>query len=209
MFWNFEGKVWGFPDLRSWRPGTESESGQIRIRCWQECQQGCWHQRGCWQRCAGKGTSFIGKVDEQHLCQHSSASTPFVASTLASSPASTFPDFGQIQILRPVIQILRPVIPFLDFYLFLNSFAKDNPPNLPRISSSAQRCNGQIVGQPRKRECRQNVRKCRKNVRKMSKNCPEGLKTQFSDIFRTFFAYLVDAFVWRPCPMLARCKPNA
>ena len=38
--------------------------------------------------------------------------------------------------------------------------------------------------------------KCRKNVRKMSKNCPEGLKTQFPDIFWTFFAYLVDAFVW-------------
>ena len=38
--------------------------------------------------------------------------------------------------------------------------------------------------------------KCRKNVRKMSKNCPEGLKTQFSDIFWTIFAYLVDAFVW-------------
>ena len=46
-------------------------------------------------------------------------------------------------------------------------------------------CNGQIVGQPRKRECRQNVQKCRKNVRKMSKNCPEGLQPQFSDIFRT------------------------
>ena len=26
----------------------------------------------------------------------------------------------------------------------------------------------------------------------MSKNCPEGLKTQFSDIFWTIFAYLVD-----------------
>ena len=57
-------------------------------------------------------------------------------------------------------------------------------------------CNGQIVGQPRKWECRQNVRKMSKNVRKMSKNCPEGLKTQLSDIFWTIFAYLVDAFVW-------------
>ena len=36
----------------------------------------------------------------------------------------------------------------------------------------------------------------------MSKNCPEGLKTQFLDIF----AYLVNAFVWSPCPMLARYK---
>ena len=35
-----------------------------------------------------------------------------------------------------------------------------------------------------------------KNVRKMSKNCLEGLKTQFSDIFWTIFAYSVDAFVW-------------
>ena len=56
-------------------------------------------------------------------------------------------------------------------------------------------CNGQIVGQPRKRKCRQNVRKmstkCPKNVKK----CPEGLKTQFSDIFWTIFAYLVDALV--------------
>ena len=50
-------------------------------------------------------------------------------------------------------------------------------------------CNGQIVGQPRKRECRQ-------NVRKMSKNCPEGLKnTVLLGHFLTIFAYLVDAFV--------------
>ena len=33
-------------------------------------------------------------------------------------------------------------------------------------------------------KCPQNVEK---NVRKMSQNCPEGLKTQFSDIFRTIF----------------------
>ena len=37
--------------------------------------------------------------------------------------------------------------------------------------------------------------KCRINVRKMSKNCPKGLKTQFSDIFWTIFAHLVDTFV--------------
>ena len=45
--------------------------------------------------------------------------------------------------------------------------------------------------------------KCPKNVGKMSKNCPEGLKTQFSDIFWTIFAYLVDAFVGRP----VQCSP--
>ena len=57
-------------------------------------------------------------------------------------------------------------------------------------------CNGQIVGQPKKRECRQNVRKMSKKCLKMAKNCPEGLKTQYSDMFWTIFAYLVDAFVW-------------
>ena len=41
-------------------------------------------------------------------------------------------------------------------------------------------CNGQSVGQPRKRECRQNARRMPK---KMSENCPEGLK----DDLRTFF----------------------
>ena len=71
----------------------------------------------------------------------------------------------------------------------------------PRVSLMTR--NGQIVGQPRKRECRQNVRKMLRNVRKMSENCPEGLKTQFSDIFGTIFAYLVDAFVGRP----VQCSP--
>ena len=37
---------------------------------------------------------------------------------------------------------------------------------------------------------------------KMSENCPEGLKTQFWDIFWIIFAYLVEAFVWWPRPML-------
>ena len=37
----------------------------------------------------------------------------------------------------------------------------------------------------------------------MSRNCPERLKTQFLDIFWAIFDYLVDAFVWWPCPMLA------
>ena len=39
-----------------------------------------------------------------------------------------------------------------------------------------------------------------KNVEKMSEKCPgicpEGLQTQFSDIFGTIFAYLVHAFEW-------------
>ena len=66
-----------------------------------------------------------------------------------------------------------------------------------------QDCSGQIIGQSRKRECRQ-------NVRKMSKNCPKnvqklsgGLKTQFSDIFWTIFAYLVDALFGDP----VQCSP--
>ena len=44
------------------------------------------------------------------------------------------------------------------------------------------------------------------NVRKMSKNCPEGPKTQFWTFCWTIFAYLVDAFVWWPCPMHACYK---
>ena len=65
--------------------------------------------------------------------------------------------------------------------------------------------NGQTVGQPRKRECRQNVRKMSKKCPKNVQNfCPEGPKRQFSDIFWTIFAYLVGVFAWWPCPMLAR-----
>ena len=45
-------------------------------------------------------------------------------------------------------------------------------------------------------------------IPKMSKNCPEELETQFSDIFWTIFAYLVDYFSWWPCPMLARSTHN-
>ena len=64
----------------------------------------------------------------------------------------------------------------------------------PAFPHTLQFCNRQIVGQ---RECRQNVRKCGK----MSENV--------SDNFWTFFAYLVNVFVWRPCPMLARCNSNS
>ena len=53
-------------------------------------------------------------------------------------------------------------------------------------------CNGQILGQPRERECRKNVRKCPKNVRKISKNCPEGLKTTFSGNFCLFGRYYTN-----------------
>ena len=58
-------------------------------------------------------------------------------------------------------------------------------------------CNGQIVGQPRKRNVDKMSEKCRKKkVRKTSKTCPEELKTQFSDFFCIFLAHLVGAFVW-------------
>ena len=50
--------------------------------------------------------------------------------------------------------------------------------SLPQINLNG---NGQIVGQPRKGECRKMSDECPK----MSRNCPEGLKTQFSDIFWT------------------------
>ena len=68
-------------------------------------------------------------------------------------------------------------------------------------------CNGQIVGQPRKRECRQ-------NVRKMSKKCPEkyptivpqGLKTQFSDIFGQFLPIWSILLFGDPVQSRARYK---
>ena len=53
---------------------------------------------------------------------------------------------------------------------------------------------------PEKRECRQNVQKCPKMSEKCSKIVQKwsagAEKTQFSDIFLTILAYLVDAFVW-------------
>ena len=53
--------------------------------------------------------------------------------------------------------------------------------------------------------------KCPKNAEKMSEKCPKIVRggadnTTFGH-FLTIFAYLVDAFVWRPCPMLARGLP--
>ena len=55
---------------------------------------------------------------------------------------------------------------------------------------------GKSLDSPEKGNVDKMSEKCRKNVRNMSKNCPEGPTTQFSDIFWTIFAYLVDAFVW-------------
>ena len=42
------------------------------------------------------------------------------------------------------------------------------------------------------------------NVDKMSEKCPKIVRRHRKHIFWTFFAHLVAAFVWRPCPMLAR-----
>ena len=64
-------------------------------------------------------------------------------------------------------------------------------------------CNRQIVGQPRTRECRQNIRKmskkCPKNVQKLS----GGAENTIFGHFLTIFAYLVDASVWYP----VQCAP--
>ena len=65
-------------------------------------------------------------------------------------------------------------------------------------------CNGQIVGQPRKRECRQ-------NVRKMSENCPKIVRklsggaenTIFGHFLDKIFTYLVDALFAEP----VQCSP--
>ena len=66
-------------------------------------------------------------------------------------------------------------------------------------------CNGQIVRQPRKWECRQNVRtmskKCPKNVQKLS----EGAESTIFGHFLDNFAYLVDAFFLFGDPV--QCTP--
>ena len=94
--------------------------------------------------------------------------------------------------------------------LHINFFCRLPTPGL------SQGCNGQIVGQPRQRECRQNVWEMSKNVRNMSHKLSGGgwshnfrtIFGQFSDNFWTIFAYLVDVFVWWACPMLARTIPG-
>ena len=61
----------------------------------------------------------------------------------------------------------------------------------PLASASwAYSCNGQIVGQPRKQECRQNVRKCRK----MSGKCPKIVQRGCKHNFRTFFGQFLP--IW-------------
>ena len=62
---------------------------------------------------------------------------------------------------------------------------------------------GKSLDSPEKGNVDKMSEKCRKNVRKMSRNCPEGLKTQFSDIFWTIFVYLVDALFGDP----VQCSP--
>ena len=55
---------------------------------------------------------------------------------------------------------------------------------------------GKSLDSPEKGNVDQNVRKMStKMSEKCPKNCPKGLKPQFSDIFWTIFAYLVDALV--------------
>ena len=56
--------------------------------------------------------------------------------------------------------------------------------------------NGQIVGQPRKRECRQNVREMSKNGPKNVQKLPDGAENTIFGHFLDIFVYLVDAFVW-------------
>ena len=63
-------------------------------------------------------------------------------------------------------------------------------------------CNRQIVGQPRERECRQ-------NVRKISEKCPKSSRGTANTIFGHFlgiFGLFGRCFVWRRRPMLARYK---
>ena len=62
---------------------------------------------------------------------------------------------------------------------------------------------GKSLDSPEKGNVDKMSEKYRKNVRKMSENCPEGLKTQFSDIFWTIFAFLVDALFGDP----VQCSP--
>ena len=82
-----------------------------------------------------------------------------------------------------------------------------NNPSIQNINCEPARLvTGKSLDSPEDRNADKMSKKYRKNVRKMPKNCPEGPKTQVSDIFWTIFAYLVDAFLWWPCPMLARYK---
>ena len=74
-----------------------------------------------------------------------------------------------------------------------------HPKNLLRLflgNSLARLVTGKSLDSPENGNVDKMSEKCPKIVRKMSPNCPDGLKTQFLDIFWTIFAYLVDAFVW-------------
>ena len=70
-----------------------------------------------------------------------------------------------------------------------------------RHSGLKECCNGQNVGQPRKREAQK--KGMSKKYPKMSKNCPKnvqklprGAKNAIFGFFLDNFAYLVDAFAW-------------
>ena len=64
---------------------------------------------------------------------------------------------------------------------------------------------GKSLDSPDKQNVNKMSEKCRE---KMSEKCPKivlrGRKHNFRAFFGTIFAYLVDAFVWSPCPMPAR-----
>ena len=62
----------------------------------------------------------------------------------------------------------------------------------------ANRWTAQKKGMPTK--CPKNIEKCPKN----DQNLSTGTETTIFGHLMTFFDYLVDTFVWWPCPMLAR-----
>ena len=61
------------------------------------------------------------------------------------------------------------------------------PMFMPISFSGVYLCNGQIVGQPRKSECRQ-------NARKMSKKCPKNAQKLSGGAENTIFGHFLDNF---------------
>ena len=62
---------------------------------------------------------------------------------------------------------------------------------------------GKSLDSPEKRNVGKMLEKCRQMSEKCRKNCPERLKTQFSDVFWTIFAYLVVLLFGDPL----QCSP--
>ena len=91
-------------------------------------------------------------------------------------------------------------------WLLLEEIKQHIPPPPKTRRRRTRLVTGKSLDSPEKGNVDKKSEKCRQNVRKMSKNCPEELKTQLKDIFWQYFAYLVDAFVSWPCPMLARYR---